>query len=349
MINFLDQYVQNPYLRAVIILAGVFLALRIMIFVIEKVVLKLTIKTKTDIDDLILKKSSKPLTFIVFLIGIRIALEELPLTQTLQEDIHKVVFSFLILVVAYLIYAIVDIIILRAWKRFAKKTKSDIDDSLVNLVHGVLKVVWVVFSFLYLLDFWGIAIGPFLAGLGVGGIAIAFALQSSLANIFGGVSIILDKSVRVGDLVYLDDGATKGKIIRIGLRSTRIETFDNETVIVPNGALANSKIQNVALPEPKVRAVIPFSVAYGSDIEKVKKVVLKEINKVKNLVKEPEPHVKFLEMADSSLNFKAFFYVDSFENRFAAQDEANTRIYNALNKNKIEIPFPQIDIHMKKK
>lgn len=348
MLNFIDSYIQNSYLRALAVLIIVFIFLRVTIFIIEKIILRLTLKTKTDLDDLIVQKSSKPLTFIMFLFGINIALKELPLTTTLLEDISKIVSSFIILAIAYLVYVVVDLVVIRAWKRFARKTKSDIDDSLVNLVHGIMKVILVIFSLLYLLDFWGIAITPFLAGIGIGGIAIAFALQSSLSNIFGGVSIIMDKSAKVGDLVYLDDGVTKGKIMSIGLRSTRIQTFDNEVVIVPNGVMANSKIQNIALPEPKVRVVIPFGVAYGSDIEKVKKVVLSEIKKVKNLISDPEPSVKFLEMGNSSLNFKAFFYVDSFENRFNAQDEANTRIYNALSKNKIEIPFPQMDVHIKK-
>ena len=177
--------------------------------------------------------------------------------------------------------------------------------------------------------------------------AIAFAMQESLSNIFGGISIILDKSIRIGDLITLDDKTT-GKILKIGLRSTRIKTFDNEAIIIPNSKLANGNIHNIAQPEPKLRVVIPFGVAYGSDINKVKRLVLLEIKKVKHFVDDPEPSVKFLEMADSSLNFKAFFFVDSFENRFGAIDEANTRIYNALNKAKIEIPFPQVDVHLKK-
>lgn len=159
--------------------------------------------------------------------------------------------------------------------------------------------------------------------------------------------MILDKSVRTGDLVYLDSNA-KGTVEKIGLRSTKIRTFDNELIIVPNNKLAESQIQNVALPEPKSRVVIPFSVAYGSNVEKVKKIVMTEIKSIKNIVKDPEPMVRFLEMGDSSLNFKAYFYVDSYENRFSSIDEANTKIYNALNKNKISIPFPQLDVNLKK-
>ena len=125
-------------------------------------------------------------------------------------------------------------------------------------------------------------------------------------------------------------------------------TFDNEIIIVPNGKLAESNIHNIAKPEPKSRVVIPFGVAYGSDIEKVRKIVMEEIKKIIGFIDDPEPVVRFIEMANSSLNFKAYFFVDSFEKRFNAIDEANTKIYNALNKAKISIPFPQVDVHLKK-
>ena len=210
-----------------------------------------------------------------------------------------------------------------------------------------MKVVLIIATIIYLLSYWGIEIGPLLAGVGIGGIAIAFALQSSLANVFGGISIILDKTIRVGDLVKLSDGTT-GTILHIGLRSTRVKTFDNEMIFVPNSKLSNENVQNIAMPEPKSRVVIPFSVAYGSKIEEVKKIVMKEIKTVQGFANDPEPSVRFLEMADSALNFKAYFFVNSYEERFAAIDEANTKIYNALNKAKISIPFPQMDVHLKK-
>lgn len=158
----------------------------------------------------------------------------------------------------------------------------------------------------------------------------------------------MDKSIRVGDVVFLD-AETKGKIEKIGLRSTKMRTFDNELIIIPNSVLADSNIQNIALPEPKSRVVVPFGVAYGSDVDKVKKIIIKEIKSIKNISKDENINIRFLEMADSSLNFKAYFYVDSYEDRIDALDEANTKIYKALNKNKIEIPFPQMDVHLKKR
>ncbi|MCA9487480.1 MAG: mechanosensitive ion channel family protein [Nanoarchaeota archaeon] len=344
----LENLIVNDYLRFVILLVGGFIVLRVFVWIIQKVFAKLTEKTKTDLDDLILKKTSKPLTFLVFVIVLRVAIEELTFGANMDDIINKALFSLIIVGIFLVVYAIFFLVINRGWKKISEKNRSKgKNEGLFHLLMGTLKVVFVIAIFLVILNYWGVEIGPLLAGIGIGGIAIAFALQSSLSNVFGGVSIILDESVRVGDLVTLSDGPT-GQIMKIGLRSTKIKTFDNEVIIVPNGKLADSNIHNIAQPEPKSRVVIPFGVAYGSDIEKVKKVVLAEIKKVENFIEEPAPSVRFLEMADSSLNFKAYFFVNSFENRFAAIDEANTRIYNALNKAKIEIPFPQMDVHVKK-
>ncbi|NCN51900.1 mechanosensitive ion channel family protein [archaeon] len=341
------NFTENEYLIALIYLLLSFALIRLGAFILEKIILKLTLKTKTNLDDLIIAKSARPLTLIVLLVGLKIAINQLTLSEKISMIFHDLISSFLVLVVAYLIYVIFDLVYARAWKRFATKTKTKSNDALIQLTQGTVKVVLIIATIIYLLSYWGIEIGPLLAGVGIGGIAIAFALQSSLANVFGGISIILDKTIRVGDLVKLSDGTT-GTILHIGLRSTRVKTFDNEMIFVPNSKLSNENVQNIAMPEPKSRVVIPFSVAYGSKIEEVKKIVMKEIKTVQGFANDPEPSVRFLEMADSALNFKAYFFVNSYEERFAAIDEANTKIYNALNKAKISIPFPQMDVHLKK-
>ncbi|MCW8966184.1 MAG: mechanosensitive ion channel family protein [Candidatus Pacearchaeota archaeon] len=347
MLEIINDYVQNEYIRALIILVVVFVVLKIFVFILEKIFSRATKKTKTDFDDKLIERTSKPFSFIVFLIGLRIALSELSFSPEVMGVVSKLIYSGIVFLVGYSFYVIVDLFVSFGWGKLSSKAKTKIDSSLSNLFRSVLKVLWVVFVMLYVLNLWGIEVGPFLAGLGIGGIAIAFAMQESLSNIFGGVSIILDKTVRVGDVVSLDT-ETAGSVLHVGFRSTKIKTFDNEVITVPNATLAQSRVQNLGQPEPKSRVVISFGVAYGSDISKVKKIVLSEIRKVRNLSSEPEPSVKFLEMADSSLNFKAYFFVDSFEFRLSAIDEANTRIYNALNKNKIEIPFPQMDVKIKK-
>jgi MscS family membrane protein len=344
----LNELISNNYLRGIIVLIVSIAILQFLVFLFKKIFIKLTSKTKTNLDDIILKKISRPLTYLAVIIGLRLGLDEMVFVENIQTVVDKIMYSLILIIVFIAAYSILFIIINSAWAKISsKRSKKGRSEGLFHLMEGTLKVILALAGFVAILSYWGVQIGPLLAGIGIGGIAIAFALQSSLANVFGGVSIILDNSVHVGDLVNLEGGVT-GKILKIGLRSTKVKTFDNEIIIVPNSKLADSNIHNIAQPEPKSRVVVPFGVAYGTDIAKVKKIVLAEIKKCENFVDDPEPSVSFLEMADSSLNFKAFFFVKSFEKRFAAIDEANTRIYNALNKAKIEIPFPQMDVHVKK-
>ena len=180
------------------------------------------------------------------------------------------------------------------------------------------------------------------------GIAISFAVKDSLSNIFGGISIILDQSFRVGDKIKIDSGEV-GVVEDIGLRSTKIKNYDNQIIILPNGYMANAKVINYAQPNNLVKFRVNFGVDYGSNPEKVKKVIIETLIKIKNVLKDPAPGVVFKEMGDSALIFQAMAWVDDYNDAFMTKEESTNKIYLALNKAKIGIPFPQMDVHLKKK
>lgn len=343
-----EQYIANPYLRAGAVFALIFLTVRILMFFLSRVISPLTRKTKTDLDDIILKKISMPLTLLAFLVGVRFAIGEIKIEESLSGTIEGIILTLIIVFASILAYYIIDSIVTIGYRDFGNKVRGKVNESLLQFFHSMLVIVVVIAAFLVILSSWGVQIGPLLAGLGVAGIAIAFALQSTLSNVFGGISMLLDRSINVGDLVELENG-TSGHILKINLRSTKIKTLNNKLIIVPNGKLSESNIKNIALPEPQTRVVVPFSVAYGSNVEKVRELILKEIIKVNDFCKTRRAVVRFMEMADSSLNFKAYFYINNFDKLRSSIDEANTLIYNALNKARIEIPFPQMDVHLKKK
>lgn len=344
-----EGFIPNPYLRALVILLGVFIILRFGVYIVEKIALQLTKKTKTTVDDLFVKKTSKPFTFLIAFIGLRVAAEELfALHPRLEYLTTHIMASLIIIVGAIIVYHFIDLFVIMGLRKALKGTNFESEATLESLAKSVMTAIFGIITFLVILSVWGVEIGPFLAGLGIAGLAVALALQPTLSNVFSGMSMILDKTIKKGDLIYLDQN-TKGKIQSVGLRSTRILTFDNELLIVPNNKLAETTIQNVAQPEPISRAVIQFSVAYGTDIDNVKEIILEQIKQVKYCLEKPKPFVRFTEMGSSSLNFKAYLYVDTFEHRFRAIDEANTRIYNTLRKHKIEIPFPQLDVRLRKK
>jgi len=315
---------------------------------IEVIVLRLTIHTKTKIDNLLVKRLYRWFFYFLLFIGLRISFVYSELFLSLKSTITIGIDSILVLLVAYTIYVIIDVFIEVGGKKWASKTKSTVDDSLIPLARKFTKLLFMVFGVLIVLSKWGIDVTALVAGLGVAGIAISFAVKDSLANIFGGISIILDQSFRVGDKIKLESGEV-GVVEDIGLRSTKVKNYDNQIIILPNGKMANAKIINYAKPNNLIKFRVNFGVEYGTKPEKVKKVVIDVLSKIEKVIEDPAPSVIFREMGDSALVFQAMAWVDDYNDAFLTKEEATSKIYLALNKAKIGIPFPQMDVHLKKR
>lgn len=346
----LNQYLQfiqqNKYIYSAAIFIAFYILSKLVVFISRKIILKLTQKTKTEIDDLIVKRTNRPISIILLLIGFRLALFPLGIKQSVVDIFEHIITSLIIAVVTYITVVVFNILIDSWGKKIAEKTKSSIDDQLLPIFHRFSSIFVSIVGLLFILPVWGIQIGPLLASLGVVGIAIAFALQNTLGNIFGGISIILDKSIKVGDKIKLDP-ETMGTVIDVGLRSAKIKTWDGELIIIPNGKLADSKILNYVLPEPPVRASIDFGVEYGSEPEKVRKAVLEVIKKIHGVMKEPAPNVVMMEMGDFALKFRALFWVENFDIKFDIKAHATEEIYKEFGKTGIVISFPTRTVYLK--
>jgi len=343
-----EEIIRSKYTHSLVILFGFIIVAKLVTLITEKYILKLTAKTKTDVDDRLVEKTHTPVSLLFIILGIKLAIIPLDLNEGINTILHR---SISTLSVAVLIYALIGIfnIIITAWvKRSAVRKAKDVDENLIKITNKAARFLLLFIGLLFVLKVWNIQIGTLLASLGIIGIAVAFGLQNTLGNIFGGVSLLMDRSIKVGDVIRMDKD-TYGKVRDVGLRSTRVITWDNEVIIIPNGKLAGSQIKNYVLPNPTARITVPFSVAYGSNVDKVKKIVMTEIKKLDNLDANHEPMVMFLEMAESSLNFKALVWLRSYKDRFVTKEKLNCAIYNTLNKNKVSIPFPQMDVHLKKK
>lgn len=147
----------------------------------------------------------------------------------------------------------------------------------------------------------------FIASLGVMGLAVGFAAKDTIANLFAGVFILADQPYKIGDYIVLDSGE-RGKVRHIGIRSTRILTRSDVEITIPNSIMGNTKITNESGgPVKKTRVFIDVGVAYGSNLEKVEKVILKALEKVENIEKDPEPQVRFKVLGASSLDLQVRF------------------------------------------
>jgi len=220
-----------------------------------------------------------------------------------------------------------------------------------GLIFILLQVFIYSTGILIMLSYFGISIMPIITTLGIGGLAIGLALKDTLSNIFSGLYILLEKNIKVGDFIELENGK-KGYVMNINWRTTTIKTLSNDVVILPNEKLAQSIIVNLAKPAELTRAAIEIPVSYDTDIDKFEKIVMEEVY---NLAKEndklllnPAPVIRFIPgFGGSSLNFTLYFSAANYENGFLVQSELRKRIFKRLKKEGIEIPYPQLDVHIK--
>ncbi len=332
-----------PWQQALILIVAAVVLSKIVQVGIDKIVLQLTKKTKTDADDKIVEQTKNPLFFLVLFIGIRLALEPLGINSIVENIVESVSALFFVYIFASVLTISID-----SWGHtLAKKTKTSVDETILPLMRRTVKVLSFIITVLWILHIWAIDITPYLAGLGLGGIVLGLALQDSLKNIFGGIALVLDKNFNIGDKVKLESGEL-GEILDVGLRSTKLQTYDFETIFIPNGQLANMRIQNYVQPTRKVRVVVKFSVEYGSDVEKVKKVVDAVLRGIMDVSDQPYMNTVFTEMGEFAMLFQARFFVDNYKISYDKKLEATQKIYDALNKAKIGIPFPTRTVYLRK-
>lgn len=342
--------VGHKIIYSVIIFLAFLLFTKFLRFILSHVLPIFTSKTKTKLDDLIILQIKKPCTYLIILLGIYTALVPLDIPVNILSFIDEVILSLAIILFAMVFAKVADAFIDVWGNEWAEKTRSTIDDSLLPLMHKTSKVLFFVFCIILILKVWGVNVSSLLAGVGIAGIVLGLALKDSLANIFGGMSIVMDKSIKVGDKIRLGTGEI-GVVKDIGLRSTKLKTIDNDTLTIPNGILAQSVITNYIPSDNKKREIINFSVGYGADVEKVEKVVLKALEKIEGAIYDPKPIVVFREMGESGLNFSAIIWStwqssSTLKEVRGVKIESTKRIYEALNKAKINIPYPTRTVYM---
>lgn len=258
--------------------------------------------------------------------------------------------SFYILITAWIISSLLHDIIATYGRILAGKSETDLDDRLIDLLELVVKyVIWFA-AIMAVLKVFNIDITPFLAGAGIAGIAVALAAQDFISNFFGGAVIKVDKPFKVGDRVKIDD--FYGDVISVGTRSTRIKTLDYQVVTLPNNKITTNVIVNYSEPDEKLRITIPVSVAYGTDPKRVKEILLEiaheAIRNTGYLLEDPKPTVFFSEFGESSLNFILRVWMKKYNVPDEVKDVINTRIAERFAQEGIEIPFPQMEVRMKK-
>ncbi len=231
-------------------------------------------------------------------------------------------------------------IVTRSLRRVMNKrdTNKELRTFFISLANIVLKTL----LFISVLGMVGIEVTSFIAILGAASLAIGLSLQGSLQNFAGGVIIILLKPFKVGDV--LEAQGYLGIVKEIQIFNTIVTTFDNKTIIIPNGQLANSSMINYT-NEPLRRVDWTFGIAYGNSSDKAKEVLMQLINDDIRILKDPAPFVALGNLNSSSVDFTVRVWTKT-EDYWAVFFDMNEKVYKAFPQNGLSIPFPQMDVHL---
>lgn len=307
----------------------------------------ITKKTPTELDDRIMDIIESHIKWVIIIIGFYFGINYLELLFPAQDQkpliiiyINHTLYIAVVLVISLLVVRILSDTLKWYLEHLARKEETKLIGEFIPLFTRLLKIVVFSLSAIIILKKLEQDISGLVVLGGVGSFAIAFAAQDTLSNMISGFVIMTDRPFRVGDRVLLGSGE-KGDVFEIGLRSTKILDFDNQMVIVPNAEIISSKIINLSYPDLTIRVVVNVGVAYGTDIEKTKELLVQICKEHSLVLEEPAPVAYFLDFGDSSLDLSVRCRVPNFGDQWTVAEEIRVEINKRFEKEGIEIPFPQ--------
>ena len=261
----------------------------------------------------------------------------LPLTRTVQHHVNQTLSVLLIFVVTLTAARVIAGLV-----RTVTQSRSGVAGSATIFVN-ITRVVVLALGFLVTLQTLGISIAPLLTALGVGGLAVALALQDTLANLFAGVHILASKTVQPGDYIRLSSGE-EGYVVDINWRQTTVRQLSNNLVVIPNGQLAKTNMINYTRPEQQLTVLVQVGVGYDSDLEHVEKVttevVAEVMTEITGAVPDHEPAVRFHTFGDSRIGFTVILGVGEFSDQYRIKHEFIKRLHKRYRAEGIRIPAP---------
>lgn len=330
---------------AIIVLTAM-LAKPILNLILGRFIKRLTKKTKTKLDDVIIEAVRPPLFWLLLVVAFQFAIRRLDFLEIPESfNIEDIYFLFYFLVSFLVAVRLINELIGWYIEEVAPKTESRLDEQLLPFFRRVIIIVVAVIAGIILLDRFDVEVSGLVTTLGIGSLAIALAAQSALSDTIGGFMIMLDRPFRIGDRIEIQALSTWGDVVDVGLRSTHIRTRDNRTVIIPNSVIVKSLIVNYSYPDSTYRIQIEIGVAYGSDVELVRQTIIDAVRHVDGVLEDKSVEALFLRFEDSALIFRVRWWLESFIDTRRMFDKVNTAMYKALYAANIELPFPQRVVH----
>ena len=327
------------------IIVGSLIVAKILYLLFGKVIKKFAAKTKTKLDDIMVEMLEKPVIQLVVIFGIWFSFNRLTFTDTATIWIEGIYMVSLIFTITWLVVKFIDALIVEYVVPLTEKTESDFDDHIVPIVRKVIKVFLWAIGITFALKHSGYDVTTLIAGLGIGGLAMAMAAKDSISNIFGGVTIFIDKPFKMNDAIKIN--GFSGTIKEIGIRSTKLKTFDNRIVTIPNSKFTDGMVENIS-SEPHRKIVLKLGLVYDTTAQQINagmsvlRQIVDDFNGVEN-----NTVVSFNEFGDSALGITFIYYIKKGMDIMGLQTEVNIKIKEKFEELNIEMAFPTQTIYTK--
>jgi small-conductance mechanosensitive channel len=264
---------------------------------------------------------------------------------------ERIFFAGLVLLITSLSQSIVSRLLPFLEKTLAARTKTQVDDVILDLSKKFSGVIIYTTGGILALDVLGLNIMPFVAGAGVAGIAIGFAAKDTLSNLIAGVLLIIDRPFEVGDRIEVwsapANSATWGDVLDIGLRATKIRTTDNIVIVIPNNEIMKRDIINYTTITEEIRVRIPVGIAYDADVQKAKEAIVSICLDLEWVLKDPAPKVVVKSFGDSAVNLEARVWIRDPRKRMDTISFVTDHVKETFTREGIEIPYPKRDVYIK--
>ncbi|MEU9398843.1 mechanosensitive ion channel family protein [Streptomyces sp. SID4985] len=324
-----------------LVLAGITLAAGVVLAFLSRTVLRWLAKhakrTRWSGDDVIVDALRTVVPWAAIAGGAATAAAVLPLTKTTQNNVNQVLEVWIIFVVTLSAARVIANLV-----HAVTQSRSGVAGSATIFVN-ITRVLVLAIGFLVVLQTLGISIAPLLTALGVGGLAVALALQDTLANLFAGIHILASKTVQPGDYIRLSSGE-EGYVVDINWRQTTVRQLSNNLVVIPNGQLAKTNMTNFTRPEQQLTMLVQAGVGYDSDLEFVERVTADVVNEVMTEITgalpEHEAAIRFHTFGESRIDFTVILGVGEFSDQFRIKHEFIKRLHRRYREEGISIPVP---------
>jgi MscS family membrane protein len=307
-------------------------------WIFSKVVRVFTKKSKTKIDDILVDMIEEPVVFLIIISGIWFGLAMLTLPEGADGVIGNAYHIIFALLMGWMLSRLFDAIYVEYLQPWVAKTENDLDDQLMPILRkGIKTIIWAM-AIIIGLNNAGYDVAALLAGLGIGGLALAMAAKDTVSNIFGGFTIFTDQPFRMGDRIVV--AGYDGTVEEIGIRSTRLRTLDGRSVAMPNSKFADAPVENISR-EPSRKIVLNLGLTYDTTPQQMQQAMdlLKEIGS-NNSNTEEKILVGFNGFGDFAMNILFIYYIRKGSDILDTQTEINMAIPTKFNDNGLEFAFP---------